>query len=130
MYATRQLKDKIFLRDRYMCAYCLDFYQPEVLRVDHIFPKSKGGKDDPKNFVTACRWCNAEKYAKVLEKPPIVENIKLEEGDLSISTRQTYPSRKITVSPEVWKKLKTAKLKTQKTWTNYFKDLINQKHSI
>lgn len=40
---------------------------------------------------------------------------------------EAYPPRKITVSDEVWEKLKTVKLKSGKTWTNFIKDLLNSR---
>ena len=38
-----------------------------------------------------------------------------------------YPTRSFTCSDEIWDKLKTAKLKSEKTWTNFLKDLLNPK---
>jgi predicted CopG family antitoxin len=40
---------------------------------------------------------------------------------------ESYPHRGIRVSDEVWDKLKTAKDKSGKTWTNYFKELLKEK---
>jgi 5-methylcytosine-specific restriction endonuclease McrA len=58
-------------RDRFTCRYCgvspltsLDV----ALEVDHIIPKSKGGKDTLENFITACHECNAGKLAQLLEE--------------------------------------------------------------
>jgi len=38
---------------------------------------------------------------------------------------EAYPAHKITLSDEVWDKLKTEKLKSAKTWNNFIKELIN-----
>lgn len=38
---------------------------------------------------------------------------------------ESYPTRSITIEDSVWDKLKTAKLKSQKTWTNFLKDLLS-----
>lgn len=27
--------------------------------MDHVIPKSQGGKDEPDNLVTVCHWCNS-----------------------------------------------------------------------
>ena len=44
-------------RDDYTCKYCGKFGDT----VDHIFPKSRGGKDTWGNLCCACRKCNGEK---------------------------------------------------------------------
>lgn len=45
------------LRDRYTCCYC-DKYGDEV---EHIQPKSRGGRLEWLNCVVACRDCNGKK---------------------------------------------------------------------
>lgn len=52
---TRQ---NIFKRDGNRCQYC---GTTEHLTLDHVFPKSKGGKTTWDNLVTACRRCNSRK---------------------------------------------------------------------
>jgi len=46
----------------YTCVYCgfdgRTFDSWMQLSIDHIRPKSMGGKDDPSNLVVACRACN------------------------------------------------------------------------
>ena len=47
------------------CAHCkLHFTEESVLEVDHIIPKSKGGKDDYKNKQLLHRHCHDEKTAR------------------------------------------------------------------
>jgi len=42
--------------------YALDANNDEVLMTkDHIIPRSKGGKNNPKNYQTMCVICNGEK---------------------------------------------------------------------
>ena len=130
MEATRQLKDKIFQRDGYKCAYCLEIYEPRLLHIDHIKPRAKGGTNEPTNLITACSGCNFEKHDKLLESPPIPKDIEIEEGDYSFTTTFSYPLRSFTCSDEVWEDLKTAKLKSGKTWNNFIKQLLNDKNSI
>ncbi len=48
----------IFKRDNYQCQYC---GTPKDLTLDHLIPKSKGGKSSWTNLVTACRHCNSKK---------------------------------------------------------------------
>ena len=52
---TRQ---NVFRRDNYECQYC---GSKKDLTLDHLIPRSKGGKSSWKNLVTACKRCNAKK---------------------------------------------------------------------
>lgn len=52
----------LFGRDRNTCAYCgKNFITHNQLSRDHIVPKSRGGKNEWMNVVTACKKCNSEK---------------------------------------------------------------------
>lgn len=50
------------------CHYCGTIAAGTYLHQDHIFPKSKGGKDDPSNLVWACGDCNRTKGNKLLDE--------------------------------------------------------------
>ena len=52
---TRQ---NIFKRDGHRCQYCGTH---EDLTLDHVMPKSRGGKSSWDNLVAACKRCNARK---------------------------------------------------------------------
>lgn len=52
---TRQ---NIFRRDNFECQYC---GSKKDLTLDHVEPRSKGGKSVWNNLVTACKRCNAKK---------------------------------------------------------------------
>ncbi len=52
---TRQ---NIFKRDGHRCQYC---GTAEDLTLDHVMPKSRGGKTSWDNLATACKRCNARK---------------------------------------------------------------------
>ena len=52
---TRQ---NIFKRDAHTCQYC---GTQKDLTLDHLVPRSKGGKSNWTNLVTACKRCNARK---------------------------------------------------------------------
>lgn len=64
-------KDNIFKRDNYTCAYCGRYRD---LTVDHIHPKSKGGKDNWENLISACMKCNSRKG----DRTPEQANMKLQ----------------------------------------------------
>lgn len=51
-------KDFVHKRDNYTCYYCGEKFERNELHIDHIIPKSKGGKDILENFVSACIKCN------------------------------------------------------------------------
>jgi len=52
-------KRNVFIRDKFKCAYCnTKVGKPTA---DHVIPRSKGGKSNFDNVVTACKPCNATK---------------------------------------------------------------------
>jgi len=54
-------RKNLFLRDDNMCIYC---GSPNNLTIDHVIPKSKGGKNTWDNLTTCCKKCNAIKDNK------------------------------------------------------------------
>jgi 5-methylcytosine-specific restriction endonuclease McrA len=61
-------RKNILLRDRHICQYCAKKFQAGELTLDHIVPKSKGGKDTWANLVACCGPCNKKKADKTLEE--------------------------------------------------------------
>jgi 5-methylcytosine-specific restriction endonuclease McrA len=55
------LRDRIFARDGYRCAYCAGVFPPEQLSIDHVQPRMRGGDNSEGNLVTACKPCNGKK---------------------------------------------------------------------
>lgn len=51
-------RHNVFKRDSFCCQYC---GQEKDLTLDHLIPKSKGGKSTWTNLVTACKYCNSKK---------------------------------------------------------------------
>jgi 5-methylcytosine-specific restriction endonuclease McrA len=51
-------RQNIFKRDGHACQYCGTH---KDLTIDHLIPRSKGGKSNWNNLVTACKRCNARK---------------------------------------------------------------------
>ncbi|OMH41124.1 HNH endonuclease, partial [Desulfurobacterium indicum] len=61
----------IFLRDNFRCAYCGKYLKDNNVTVDHIIPKSKEGKWEWENLVTACKeWVVSIILCKPLGVPP------------------------------------------------------------
>jgi 5-methylcytosine-specific restriction endonuclease McrA len=52
-------KKNVFIRDGFKCAYCGT--HKLRLTIDHIIPKSRGGKSTFENCVAACKPCNLAK---------------------------------------------------------------------
>jgi Homing endonuclease associated repeat/HNH endonuclease len=56
------LRFQILKRDGFRCQYCGGTPQEGyILHVDHILPRSKGGKTERDNLITACWLCNMGK---------------------------------------------------------------------
>jgi len=49
----------VFRRDNHACQYC--GHVGGDLTLDHVVPRSRGGKNSWENIVTACRECNSKK---------------------------------------------------------------------
>ena len=54
----------LFNRDSYTCQYCGRRLPKSQLTVDHVYPRSRGGKTAWDNVVCACQRCNAQKGDK------------------------------------------------------------------
>jgi len=51
----------IMRRDNFICQYC---GKKSDLTIDHVLPKSRGGRDVWENLTTACEKCNVKKGNK------------------------------------------------------------------
>lgn len=49
----------------YKCAYCGIKYSTNELNLEHVIPRSRGGKTDWANVVTACIPCNLKKGSRL-----------------------------------------------------------------
>lgn len=72
-------RPNVYARDLYTCQYCGAQPPLNQLTYDHVIPRSKGGKTDFPNIVSACKKCNTKKGDKslkasglVLRKKPII----------------------------------------------------------
>ena len=96
LYRTRVpfSKRNVFVRDGFKCAYCSA--KKDKLTIDHIIPRSRGGKTDFENCVAACKSCNNKKgnktpsevnmYLKVKAyQPTISEFLRLKVKKLGIT---------------------------------------------
>lgn len=58
----------LYRRDRFMCQYCHAKPGTEELTIDHVIPKSRGGRTVWENCVLACMSCNARKGSRLPEE--------------------------------------------------------------
>ncbi len=59
---NQELKLQVYMRDGFVCAYCVrTMTHFNQVTVDHVLPKSKGGKDTVDNLTACCRSCNVKK---------------------------------------------------------------------
>ena len=54
-------RKSVLARDCYQCVYC---GSREILTIDHVFPRSRGGETTWENVVTSCLRCNNKKGSK------------------------------------------------------------------
>lgn len=87
----------IFHRDDNTCQYCGEEYPRKELTVDHIIPRSRGGKNTFTNIVAACKTCNSRKANKTPEeagmkliKPPHTPKWKSHTGLPFSKAKKSY----------------------------------------
>lgn len=61
-------RKNIFLRDRNICQYCAKHFHTSLLTLDHIIPRSKGGRETWDNLCACCSACNKKKADNSLEE--------------------------------------------------------------
>jgi len=60
----RLTRKNIYERDVYTCQYCNKIFSMEKLSLDHVIPRSRGGKNTWENLVCSCIECNRRKKAR------------------------------------------------------------------
>lgn len=61
-------RSRILARDRYRCQYCGMKGGPFDLTIDHIVPRSRGGRTAAENLCAACLACNQRKGNRTPEE--------------------------------------------------------------
>jgi len=102
---------KVFLRAKNRCENCGISKDKKALEVDHIIPRSKGGKDELSNFQALCYTCNSQKsnkddthFRKILESYndrkkgcvfcDISKNKIVKSNELAVVIKDDYPVTK------------------------------------
>ncbi len=65
---VRFSRANIFSRDRYTCQYCGDSPGRSELNLDHVVPRSQGGRTCWENVVCCCVHCNRRKGGRTPEQ--------------------------------------------------------------
>ena len=60
--------DRLYTEQAGICAGCGKHYDPNVMHVDHDFPRSKGGQDNIENLQVLCSGCNSRKGTGTLSQ--------------------------------------------------------------
>lgn len=67
--SVRLSRFNVLLRDSFECQYCDDMLSKSDATLDHVIPRSLGGKTTWTNIVASCGSCNVLKGNKVAMKP-------------------------------------------------------------
>ena len=80
---NKSLKEKILEKQGNCCHYCGKKLEADEITIDHLLPRSRGGKTDKSNLAICCGKCNSEKssmteqeYWKYLEIKKLLTNEK------------------------------------------------------
>lgn len=58
----------LLIRDEFMCGYCGTRLMMDELSVDHVLPRSRGGKTNFRNLISSCARCNVLKRDRLPEE--------------------------------------------------------------
>ncbi len=61
-------KAYVLMRDSFICQYCGRRLKESEITLDHIIPRSRGGRNEWQNLATSCPECNAKKGNKLPEE--------------------------------------------------------------
>lgn len=92
----------VFKRDRMTCQYCGRQPGGEELTIDHVVPRSRGGKSTWDNCVLACVGCNASKA----DRSPEQAGMRL---------------RKLPIQPK-WRPLYAERAERLESWSKFVSD--------
>lgn len=64
-HIPRPNRQGLFVRDNGQCGYCLRRLNLQDSTIDHIIPRSRGGKHIWENLILCCKKCNTKKGNKL-----------------------------------------------------------------
>jgi hypothetical protein len=99
----RFTRKNIWIRDKGQCQYCGSAVVLHRFTLDHVFPRSRGGRTEWGNIVVACNPCNQKKEARTpqeanmhLRSSPVAPKV------LPVLNESNDPSLDQNV-PELWR---------------------------
>jgi 5-methylcytosine-specific restriction endonuclease McrA len=84
-------KRNVFVRDGFRCAYCGS--HRERLSIDHIIPRSRGGRTSFENCVAACKSCNLKKGGRTPSEAGMYLRTKAYQPTISEFLRMKFQQR-------------------------------------
>lgn len=96
---VRFSRRNVLVRDGFTCQYCGDVLPEPLLTMDHVLPRSRGGRTSWDNVVAACRACNGRKGSRT----PMESHMRLRRDPFRPSR---LPARAFRVGddvPETWR---------------------------
>lgn len=94
---VRLSRSNVYIRDGYQCQYCGIKPERSQLNLDHVLPRSRGGKTSWDNVVCCCIACNLRKAART----PAEAGMRL----IRTPTQPRFspPVRALDNPPEAWR---------------------------
>lgn len=65
---VRFSRQNVYLRDNFTCQYCAKVFPRTALNLDHVVPRSQGGRTSWENVVCSCVRCNLNKGGRTPEQ--------------------------------------------------------------
>ena len=96
---VRLTRRNVHARDLGRCHYCGNRFPSRELTVDHVIPRSLGGRDTWENLVTACVPCNSRKGSRT----PQAANMLLHRTPTKPRTNPTIVQRLKSPKYRVWR---------------------------
>jgi 5-methylcytosine-specific restriction endonuclease McrA len=97
--AVKLNRRNIFARDENRCQYCGKRFPTSELSIDHVTPRSRGGRSTWENLVCSCVACNARKGGRLPD-----------EAGMRLTKKPVRPRR----SPAIHLKLRSPKYQSWK----------------
>lgn len=113
----------LWKRDKMRCQYCGRKPKPDEITIDHVIPKSHGGKTTFENCVLACFECNKKKDNRTPEqaKMPL---IKMVLGSNNKYHKENYDRPKSPKWSPIYSIQKSNKI--PESWTKFVAGLIDE----
>ena len=74
-------KRNVLVRDGFKCTYC--GVKSKKLTIDHVIPRSKGGKSSFENCVASCKSCNTKKGSRLPKEAKMFPKVKATQPTIS-----------------------------------------------